>query len=114
MRERYNLGKADFTHLDCYAIAAWLALKVSKWQALGHRCVHCVHVTLVGVLERRSEKDNIYIGLHTATANSIYISPIPISDAYLTVVFHLYILHEFPFRFSYRDLGSIPADGAHC
>ena len=27
-------GKADFTQLDCYAIAAWLALKISKRQAV--------------------------------------------------------------------------------
>ena len=67
-RERYSLGEADFTQLDCYAIVAGFALKISKWQALGHRCIHCVQVTLVRVLNegereggrgRRGEREGV-------------------------------------------------------
>ena len=56
MQERYSLGEADFTQLDCYAIDAGFALKISKWQALGHRCVHCVQVTLVRDLRERERE----------------------------------------------------------
>lgn len=47
-RERWGaLGEANFTQLDCYAIATGLALKISEWQTLGNGRVHCVQVTPV-------------------------------------------------------------------